>query len=143
MGLRSDLIALVDDVRDDIVDGVAELRLHDVYTVMRTWSGTEVGSGSSDDDETALEPRPRVRPPAARLVAAAPGRFEEGDLLVDRISAALDEEDLTGGTLPAGAEFFWRIDDRYYRVVGQPEKRFLEWRVQLRRMRQRPTATPR
>lgn len=141
MGLRDDLIDLVDDARDGIVDGVAGLRLHTVTTVLRTWDGGEVGLGDSSDTETTLDPKPRVRPPSPRLVAAAPGRFEEGDLLVDRISAEYDEDDLTGGSLAAGTEFWWSIDGRHHRVVGVPEERYLEWRVQLRRMKQRPAAT--
>lgn len=137
MALRDDLIDLVDSVRDEVIDQEAGLRLHAVQTRLRSWSGGEPGAGSATDTDTTLSPTPRVRPPSPRLEQGPGGKVEEGDRIVDRLSATLDEADLTGGTLSGGQEFYWLIDGEPYRVVGQPQKRFLEWRVHLRRMRNR------
>lgn len=134
MGLRDDLIGVVDEVRGDVIDTEAGLRLFAVKTRTRTWSGGEVGRGTAIDVETPLTPKPRVRAPAPHHVLAAPGRYEDGDRIVDRISATYTEAELDGGTLTTAKEFYWLIDSEPYRVIGKPEKRYLEWRVQLRRM---------
>lgn len=137
MALRDDLVTLVDEVRDQVIDQEVGLRLFTVQTRLRTWSGAEVGRGTATDTDTDIDPKPKVQSPSPRLVAAAPGKFEEGDRLVSRISATYTEDDLTGGTLAAKHEFCWLIDGDPYRVVGKPEKRYLEWRMHLRRMRDR------
>jgi hypothetical protein len=137
MGLRDDLITLVDEIREDIIDDLAELRLHTVRTVLRTWTGAQPGLGTATDTKVDLAPKPRVRAPSPRLVTAAPGKFEEGDRVVDRVSATYTEAQLTGGTLTAKQEWWWEVDGDAYRVVAQPEKRYLDWRVHLRRMRTR------
>jgi hypothetical protein len=61
---------------------------------------------------------------------------------VTGISAEYTSDELTGGALEDDEEFFWQVDGRPYRVVGLPEQRYLEWRVQLRAMNIRPAATP-
>lgn len=137
MALRDDLVTLVDEIRDEVIDGEVGLRLYAVATRLRTWDGGKVGSGTASDTDTDIEPKPKVQQPSPRLVVAAPGKFEEGDRIVSRISATYEEDDLDGGTLDAGDEFFWLLDGEPYRVVGKPEKRYLEWRVHLRRMRPR------
>jgi hypothetical protein len=131
------MIELADEIREDVIDGELELRLHTVSTVRRTWSGGAKGRGSVEEEETILSPKPKVSSPSLRLLIAVPGKFLDGDVLVTRISVALEEGDLTGGSLGEDEEFFWRIDGRPYRVVGLPEQRYLEWRVQLRPMNAR------
>ncbi len=133
MALRDDLVGLVDEVRDQVIDQEVGMRLRTVATRRRTWSGGQPGSGTPTDTDTPLSPTPKVSEPPARLVAAAPGRYQDGDLLVTRISATYTEADLTGGSLGAGEEFYWLVDGEPYQVVGRPEQRYLEWRVQLRR----------
>lgn len=138
MALRDDLVGLVDELRRDVVDQDMGLRLHSVQTVRRTWSGGEAGLGAASDEVTVLDPQPRVRPPSPRLLMSEAGTYRTGDRVVSKLSVTYSEDDLTGGALAAGVEFFWTLDGEPYRVVGQPEKRYLEWRVQLRPMRSRP-----
>ncbi|MCI0347587.1 MAG: hypothetical protein L0221_19470 [Chloroflexi bacterium] len=105
-----------------------------MQTRLRAWSGGKLGAGTATNTDTAITPPPKVREPPARLVFANPGKYESGDVEVLGISREYDEDDLTGGTLAAGEEFVWLVDDRPYRVVDAPEKRNFEWRVQLRRL---------
>lgn len=134
MSLRDDLIPLVDEVRGDIVDGVAGLRLHTVVVRTRTWSGGERGRGTATDVDVTLDPKPKVLDPSPRWRAAEPGRFEDGDRVVDKVSATYTRAQLDGGTLASNAEVLWLIDGDPYRVVSVDEH-YLAWRVQLRRMR--------
>jgi len=141
MGLRDDLITLVDEIREDIIDEECGLRLSTCSTVLRTWSGGKPGKGDASDEETEIEPKPRVRSPSLRLQMAAPGKFEAGDLVADKISATYTSDELDGGSLDADEEFFWLVDGDPYRVVAPPEELYLGWSVQLRRTRNRPAAT--
>lgn len=134
MGLRDELIAVVDEIRQDILVDETGLRLHVVETRLRSWSGGQPGKGTPTDTTVELEPRPRVRPPAPRLIAESGGKVQDGDRILDRISATYDEADLTGGTLAAGTEWAILIDDEPYRVVDKPRAGYLGWSMQVRRM---------
>jgi hypothetical protein len=131
--LRDDLQPTVDHARALVQD--LGLRPHAVVIRTRTWSGGAPGAtgASAVDVDVEISPRPRVRPPAPRLTFAEPGRYEEEDRVVDRISRTYSEAQLGPDTV-AGVERFWLIDGERYRVVGKPELRSFEWRVQLRRM---------
>jgi len=134
MTLRSDLIPVVDSCRT-LVSSLG-LRLHTVQTVRRTWSGGAPGRGTATTVSTTLSPAPKVREPSTRATIDAPGRFEAGDRIASRISATYTRAQLDGGTVAAGAEWYWTIDGDPFRVVSIDEKPF-GWTVHLRRMRDR------
>lgn len=162
--LREDLIPVVDSIRREIVDQAAGLRLEAVVVRRRTWSGGQPGLGTATDEDVVLDPVPKVRPPEPRLRSREPGKFEDGDLVVDKVSLTHTRDVLDGGTLPIGTELYWLIgkqvrpedgwldgsawaDSEYlgpelgvagepYRVVSLDEG-FLGWTVHLRRMRRR------
>lgn len=134
MTLRDDLIPVVDDARR-MIDVDLGLRLHTVVLRRITWSGGAPGLGTPSHADLELEPKPKVRDPAPRERVAEPGRFEEGDRVVEKISATYTEEQLNGGTLADEEEFMWLINGEPYRVVGKPLEKLLGWSVQLRRMR--------
>ena len=136
MTLRTDLIPVVDEARD-LIDDLG-LRLYTVQTVTRTWSGARRGEGTATDVAVTLSPTPKVSDPPPRRNPELGGRTEVGERQVSRISASYDVDDLTGGALGASQEFFWLLDGVPYRVVGIPEKRAFEWRVQLARMARTP-----
>jgi len=129
---RDDLQPDVDDARG-IIDEFG-LRPFTVVVRTRTWDGGRPGIRNSTDVDLTLSPVPRVRDPSPRLVFAAPGKYEDGDRIVDRISRSYTLEQLTGGALAAGQEVFWLIDGEPYRVVEVPLERNFEWMVHLRRM---------
>lgn len=137
MAFRDDMVAIADQGRS-IADDLG-LRLHTVVVRTTTWSGTEVGRGTATHADLTLEPPPKVKSPTPRMIAAAPGLFEEGDRVVEKISATTTEAQLTGRPLASSKELVWLIDGDPYRVVGKPEESFLGWKVHLRRARGRPS----
>lgn len=132
MAMRDDLQPVVDDARQ-LVDDLG-LRAFTVVVRTVTWSGGRPGSGTASNSDLTLSPKPRVRPPSPRYTFLEPGRFEDGDRVVDRISRDYTEAQLDGGAMAAGVELVWLIDGEAYRLVGKPDQRNFEWRAQLRRM---------
>lgn len=162
--LREDLIPVVDSIRREIVDQAAGLRLHAVAVRRRTWSGGEAGLGTATDEDLILDPVPKVLPPEPKVKAAEPGKYEDGDRIVSKVSLEYTRDQLDGGAMGAGTELFWLIgrqtrpEDGWldgsawldgehlgpeghgteaYRVLSV-EEGFLGWTVHLRRMRRRP-----
>lgn len=135
MAFRDDMIAIADAGRDIAVD--LGLRLHTVIVRTRTWDGDEVGRGTATDVDLVLEPAPKVRAPTPKEVATSGGIIEEGDRMVDRISATYTRAQLDGRPIAAATEVFWLIDGDPYRLVQEPREGFLGWSVTLRRMRNR------
>lgn len=132
MTLRDDLQPCVDSARS-IVDELG-LRPHVVIIRTRTWSGGRPGSGTVTTADVTIDPAPRVRGVSPRLVHAAPGKYEDGDRLVDKISRAYTEAQLAGTGLTAAQERWVLIDGDAYRIIGEPEERNFEWRLQVRRI---------
>lgn len=135
MAFRDDMIAIVDPFRRDLVDVAFGLRLETTTVRRRQWTG-RIGIEPHTDTDVVLDPRPRVKRPTPRLMIAAPGKFETGDLIVDRISATYTEEQLSAG-ISGASEMIWIVAGEPYRLV-QIEKLYLAWRVHLRPMRKRP-----
>ena len=134
MGLRDDMVSLIDGIRSEVITDELELRVYLVQTRRRVFPGGEVGRGTPVDTIVTLDPQPKVLPMSPRLVAQSAGKYEDGDRMVRRISAASAEASLTGGTLGDNEEWCWLIDGAEYRVVGDIDKRFLEQRLLLRRI---------
>ena len=132
MTLRDDLQPCVDDARSII--GELGLRPHVVVVRTRTWDGGRPGSGTATDVDVTITPAPRVRGVSPRLVHAAPGKYEDGDRVVDKISRTYAKAALAGTGLAAGQERWVLIDGDPYRVIGEPEERSFEWRLQVRRI---------
>ena len=140
--LRDELEPVVDEAR-----GIVEELGFRPYTVTvrtRVWEDGTPGRGDYEDTDLELEPAPKVGAPP-RYLMGLPGRYEEGDLVVSRISRSYTVAELGGGTPTAGTEVVWVLDDgeevQEYRLVGPPEKRPLEWRCQLRRLRRARTTS--
>ena len=98
------------------------LRPHQVFLVHVRWTGKRRGEGSPQQVACReIVPRPRVRDmDSIRRVSHATGTIEEGDVVVDEISARIPEDDLMGRTpdlmdptvprsLAPNVEFFWLI----------------------------------
>lgn len=133
MTLRDDLLPCVDDARQ-IIDDLG-LRPYTTIIRTRTWAGGRPGLGATSDVDVTITPKPRVTYPTPRQRTESPGRFEDGDRLIEKISAlTYSEADLTGDPIASDAEVFFLIDGEPHRIVGKPEKRNFEWRVQVRRM---------
>lgn len=135
MSLRDELIPIVDDLRAEVVDVVAGLRLDTVTVRHRQWLGGQIGRGSYTDTDTVLAPRPKVGEPEPRRNAGAAGVYEEGDLKVSRISLTYSRAELGEGP-SAATEVVWLIGTEAYRLVSLDEG-YLQWEAHLRRVRGR------
>ena len=138
MTFRDDMIACADELRNDIADVEFQTRLHTVKTRRRSWSDGRVGKGTATDTDVTITPKPKVGPVDTRLRMAEPGKYQDGDRLVRKVSATYTEEQLTGETVAANEEFYWLVDDEEHRVIEVTE-RYIGWRVVLRRMQKRPS----
>lgn len=130
MSLRDDLIPIIDDaraIRDEL-----GLVVRPVARVVRAWSGGELGLGTPTETVVTLAPSPRVRD-VARVQYQPGGEVQEGDVVIDRISASLTEAWLRGEGLAAGSEVFWRLDGDEWRLVSL-EARTFDWRLVARRL---------
>lgn len=143
MSLRTDLLPVVDAGRA-LADALGfRQRLVTVRT--RTWTSGVVGRGPTTDDDLVLDPVPKVAEPPARLIFAAPGQYEQGDVIVSRISGSYDESAIHPAP-SAGVEVYWLIEDRVgdggvreYVAVAAPKNLSFGYTIQLRR-RNRPRA---
>lgn len=132
MSLRTDLIPVVDAARGIVADLGLRARVVKVRTVTR--SGTGLASLASDPttSDLTLSPTPRVTGEPDKISRAG-GQYEQGDLLVDKISATY-----TRSQLDPGGNSVWVVDGDEYQLVSLagPEKgQQFEWVALLRRVR--------
>lgn len=134
MPIYKDLIGDIDSilgVRDDIG---AELK--HVYLVTRTWSGMEIGDGTSTEVVTQMLPTPRIVELMDDYRIREGGAFQQGDVLLKMVSkqSYVARTDVDCFSNNPSVEKFYRINDIDYRVINVQEKH-VTWNVQLRRMR--------
>ena len=131
--LRDDLIPLIDEIRRDVVDGEAGLRLYNVQIRRRTWSGAEIGDGTPTDVIRTFDPLPKVMPIPPFLAATAIGTFERGDRWIRKVSATETMTTLGWEGATATEQIHYLIDGDAYTLFREPDKRYLEWRLHVRR----------
>lgn len=140
--LRDDLQPVVDEARG-IVDELG-FRTHEVVVRIRTWTGGEIDCGVPVDVDRVLSPTPKVTGSPPSWAHAEPGRWEDGDRWVTRISRAYTLDDLGLGAPTKGTEVLWLLCDgeseAEYIAQGHPDRRPLEWRVHLKRRKGRTRA---
>ena len=92
---------------------------------------------------SSIDPKPKVSNPPPFLTESHAGKYQEGDRIISKLSAEFTSDQLDGGSLSGGDEWFILISDdgevtfEPYRVIGIPEKRYLEWRLHVRPVRKR------
>lgn len=115
-----DVTSIVDAARQLAVD--VGVRPYRVFLVHVQWSGKTRGDGQAIViSEIEIVPAPRVRDLSSiRKSVGSTGDSEEGDLVIDRISARYSEDTLLGRTPDLqdplqlqtsrrNAEFFWEV----------------------------------
>lgn len=144
--LVDDLLPVVDELRGDL-HPVFGSREYKVFIVRRTWSGFSRGDGQKTEAKVEIFPPPLVtHKEGLHYALTEEGKFEEGTLIISEISLAnYQEDDLTGGDIPANQEFFWVLQDawgqgirsRAYVLQAPPQPDRLKsigWIVKLRRV---------
>jgi hypothetical protein len=135
---RDCMVGIVDCART-IADDDFCVRRYEVKTRLRVWGGPQRGQGGFTDTDTTFAPRPKVHESAPRWMHSNAGKVEEGDRFVDKLSGSLTIDQLTGGKLGPLEEFIWLLSgkdglEEAYAVVSEPDERYVDWRVHLRRM---------
>lgn len=132
MTLRDRLVAVVDRARGVPVRLGLRQRSVSVRTVTAAATGLAALTALPAYEDLVLEPTPRVTGSQDRISRAG-GTYEQGDLLVDKISATYTEAQLN----PGGASV-WIVDGAEYRLVnlaGPERGSQWEWSALLRRTR--------
>lgn len=124
--LVDDLVALADGIRDDLHRALG-VRQFEVYSVVRSWAGGQVGSGRYVDQELRLVPQPMVNPfTNYELVLKPCGLDEAGFVQLEEVSLSYTHAELTGGVLAEHQQHFFRIADAHGQ--GIPDRYFVNQR---------------
>lgn len=128
------LVPTVDRVRT-LVSSLG-FRQHRVYRVKKTWSGTRCNEGTAT---TTLDSEIT---PAPRLMEEVEPFGDPRNIRLEEVSLAYTEADLTGGTLAANQEFYYRVTDsnpeatrtRFFALDGAPicDRLNVQWVLKLK-----------
>lgn len=155
--LAGRLVPVVDRIRQ--LSATLGVSIYRVFMVHIYWTGRKRGEGDPVViSRREIEPMPRVRDMSSvRRVPQPTGLTEEGDIIIDRISARYTEDDLIGNTpdllnpvVPRAklrsVEFFYEVQEnrnsgprpvpaRFSPPVTKPmlSRGGLEWRITLTR----------
>lgn len=145
MTLRTDLLPIIDDLRElcgpngfDVVTASVKIR-------KRVWSGGRAGSGTTTDTDTNLDTFYKVRGVSAREVSESAGRYSLEDIKVGPITPSYAGGGWTAAALvPTGAQgteiiyvLSGQISGEYTLVQLHTEEPFSYYMI-LRRRRTTP-----
>jgi hypothetical protein len=126
--LIDSLIPIIDDIRSNVADPLG-CRHFNVSLVTVLPTPRRAGDPSTKTvTEVALTPKPLIKPYEFNNKLEGCGVDEWGLLKVEQISLTYTEDELTGRTKPAGAEFYWKLTEghgqgvvtRYYTIDRDP-----------------------
>lgn len=133
--LAGRLIPIADKLRN--LNALYGLAIYRVWLVHIEWTGRKVGEGQERViSRREVLPVPRVRDfNAVRRIPSFAGVIEEGDLVIDRVSARYTEDDLMGRTpdltdpnarrtTPRNRQFFWEVRENRNSTPPPPIRRF-------------------
>lgn len=104
------LISKVDTVRQKAANKFG-LPAHNMYRVMRTWSGGEIGSGTATDVETLITPTPHIEF-SGGLRLEHHGLTDKRKMKAKEVSLTFTENFLQGTPKLAGQECFYKLVER-------------------------------
>jgi hypothetical protein len=104
------LITKIDAVRQKSADRFG-IRAHDMFHVLRTWSGGEIGAGIPTDVETLVTPTPKIKF-SGREKLLAIGMAEDRSMEATEISLTYQENFLQGQPLSAGQQCIYKLVER-------------------------------
>jgi hypothetical protein len=104
------LINKVDSLRQKAADKFG-LPAHNLYRVVRTWSGGEIGGGSVTTVETLITPTPQIEFTGGQRLDPH-GRVDDRRMVATEISLTYTENFLQGDPKAAGQEVFYKLVER-------------------------------
>ena len=104
------LIPKVDLLRQTFADKFG-LPAYDLYQIVRTWSGGELGAGTATSVVTKITPTPKVTFKGGEHLLTA-GREEDRTMQAANISLTYVENYLQGDPKAAGVEVFYKLVER-------------------------------
>lgn len=105
------LISKVDTVRQKAADKFG-LPAHNLYRVMRTWSGGEIKVGTATDVETLITPTPKITFTDPGLELQRHGLEDKRRMKAVEVSLTFTENFLQGDPKVAGQECFYKLVER-------------------------------
>lgn len=123
------LITRVDRIRQRINVTSVGVRRFKLYRVVRTWSGGEVGDGTSSSAVLEITPAPAITLGKAPDPLNGRGRVEVGSMVASEVSLSYTEAQLMPA-LTAGQELYYRLVEAnpaqayhttYWVLSGNPE----------------------
>lgn len=108
MSLIDRLISKVDNIRQKVNVEKVGVRRFQLYRVVRTWSGGEVGDGTATIAATEITPAPAITLGKSRDSLSGRGRVERGSMVASQVSLSYSESDLYPA-LTAGQELYYRL----------------------------------
>lgn len=143
--LVDELLELADDLREDLSVGFGT-RPYRVWTVQRVYPSGTIGDGDYTDTETEITPRPRVLPwlSSVQRTLEPCGIDETGTVELREVSLTYTYDELTGGDLAAGTDWFIKLTEgesqeqpaRYFTINKPPfpdREKDIGWRIELLR----------
>lgn len=104
------LVTKVDLIRQRAADKFG-LPAHNMFRVVRTWSGGELGAGTPTDVETLITPTPRIEF-KGDLELEGHGLVDKRTMKAYEISLTFTENFLQGHPLLAGQECIYKLVER-------------------------------
>jgi hypothetical protein len=104
------LTSKVDNVRQKAADKFG-LPAHNMYRVLRTWSGGDIGSGTPTDVVTLITPTPKIEFEGGFRLDPN-GLVDERKMKATGVSLTFTENFLQGDPKTSGQECFYKLVER-------------------------------
>jgi hypothetical protein len=129
------LISKVNTVRQKAADKFG-LPAHNMYRVLRSWSGNEIGVGTPTDLETLITPTPKIEF-TGKIELTQFGLEDKRKMKASEISLTFQENFLQGDPKLPGQECFYKLVERngqgadttYWTLINIPlvEREEINW----------------
>lgn len=146
--LVDSLVPTIDALRNELNPAFG-VRQYRVFTVDRAWPSGVVGddsAGAYSDTIVELLPTPLVATYKIEEQLEPCGLNEAGVVVLRQVSLTYTEDELTGGTLAAGHEWFFALEggqgqgiagDQFFRISKRPHPdrtKDIGWKIELARL---------
>lgn len=131
--------SIVDDVlgcTDEILGLRDELGAikHKIFILTRTWTGNELGDGTSSDDKVQILPTPYLVDYSQSLRIREGGKVKEGDIILKHLSKETytEESQIDCSVENRTTEKYYLINGYLYNVISVTSD-YVYWNVHVRK----------